>query len=139
MSPIRAATSDLGQQQTLRHLLALEDVNAQPDQLLTYHFWAEDIGPEGAARRTASDMYFAEVRPFDEIFRESPAAQNDRNRQGGQQGNSPGQELTQLQKEIIIATWNVKQQMDRAHDANDFREDLEQCGRVRAGVGGIWV
>ncbi|MCH8217382.1 MAG: hypothetical protein IH892_11500, partial [Planctomycetes bacterium] len=123
-----AATTDLGQQQTLRHLLALEDLNAQPDQLLTYHFWAEDIGPEGTPRRTASDMYFAEVRPFDEIFRESPASQNDRNRQGGQggqQGNSPGQELTQLQKEIISATWNVKQQMDRARDPNDFREDLE--------------
>ncbi|MCH7916456.1 MAG: hypothetical protein IIC50_00550 [Planctomycetes bacterium] len=123
-----ASTTDLGQQQTLRYLLALEDVNAQPDQLLTYHFWAEDIGPGGVARRTVSDMYFAEIRPFDEIFRESPASQNDRNQQGGpsgQQRNSPGQKLTQLQKEIIIATWNVKQQLDRARDANDFREDLE--------------
>jgi hypothetical protein len=51
--------------QKAQYLLALEDLNAQPDQLLTYSFWAEDAGPDGKTRRTASDIYFAEVRSFE--------------------------------------------------------------------------
>jgi len=31
---------------------------------IRYYFWAEDAGPDGQPRRTFSDMYFAEVRPF---------------------------------------------------------------------------
>ena len=59
------------------HLLAFEALKAQPDQLVTYFFWAEDIGPDGQPRRTSGDMYFAEVRHFEEIFRQGeppPAA-----------------------------------------------------------------
>ncbi|MDP6448141.1 MAG: hypothetical protein QF805_30390, partial [Pirellulaceae bacterium] len=48
------------------YLLELEALGLAPDQLVTYHFWAEDHGPDGEVRRTASDMYFAEVRPFEE-------------------------------------------------------------------------
>ena len=59
-----------GEKMTVSHLLAFEDLEAEPDQLLSYYFWAEDIGADGKPRRTESDMFFAEVRPFDEIFRE---------------------------------------------------------------------
>ncbi len=55
---------------SLEHLLSFEAMNAQPDQLVSYFFWAEDIGPDGGVRRTSSDMYFAEVRHFEEIFRQ---------------------------------------------------------------------
>ncbi|MEM1295163.1 MAG: hypothetical protein AAGH89_07340, partial [Verrucomicrobiota bacterium] len=51
-------------------LLALEDYEAEPTQLVSYHFWAEDVGPDGEPRRTESDMYFAEVRHWEHIFRE---------------------------------------------------------------------
>jgi len=30
-----------------------------------------DVGPDGAVRRNSSDMYFAEVRPFEEIYRQA--------------------------------------------------------------------
>ena len=33
------------------HLLAFEAMKAQPDQLVSYHFWAEDIGPDNQTRR----------------------------------------------------------------------------------------
>ena len=52
------------------HMVRLEDLRAVPDQLLSWFVWAEDFGPDGQLRRTESDMYFAEVRPLDEIFRE---------------------------------------------------------------------
>jgi hypothetical protein len=68
----------------IQYLLALEELGAEPDQLLTYHFWANDVGPEGQPRRTASDIYFAEVRHFEEIFLESQSSQR---QQGQGQGN----------------------------------------------------
>ncbi|MHC4743547.1 MAG: hypothetical protein ACYS8Z_16660 [Planctomycetota bacterium] len=105
--------------QHIQHVLALEDVNAQPTQLLTYYFWAEDVGPNGEMRRTLSDMYFAEVRHFEEIFRESQSSQSEREQQRQQQqqqGRQGGQadQLAQLQKQIIIATWNIKRRADQA-------------------------
>ena len=34
------------------HLLDFEALKAEPDQLVSYFFWAEDIGPDGKPRRT---------------------------------------------------------------------------------------
>jgi hypothetical protein len=52
-----------------KYLLRLEDLGVAPEQLVSWHLWADDIGPEGKARRTSGDMFFAEVRPFEEIYR----------------------------------------------------------------------
>ncbi|HSV98774.1 MAG TPA: DUF4175 family protein [Sedimentisphaerales bacterium] len=113
----------------IKHLLAMEDLKAQPDQLLTYHFWADDIGPDGASRRTVSDIYFVEVRPFEEIFRESQSFQNEQNQeqqnQQGEQQNRPGEQLAQLQKQIITATWNIKQRAERSGGIADHKDDLD--------------
>jgi hypothetical protein len=59
------------------HLVSLEKMEAQPDQLLSYYLWVEDMGPDGKIRRSMGDMFFAEVRPFEEIFRqgEQPSAE----------------------------------------------------------------
>ena len=104
----------LDQKQLIQHLLAMEELSARPDQLLTYAFWADDVGSDGTPRRTFSDMYFAEVRHFEEIFRESQASQSQQRQnqqQSGQQGQQQDQ-LAQLQKQIISATWNIKRQAD---------------------------
>ncbi len=86
-----------------KHLVALEDLLAQPDELLAWHVWAEDLAPDGSVRRTASDIFFAEVSPFEEIFREEQAESGT----PGEQSNT-GDEALKLQKEIIAATWNVR-------------------------------
>jgi len=123
--------------QQIQHVLPLEELNAQPDQLLTYYFWADDVGPDGRPRRTLSDMYFAEIRHFEEIFRESQASQGqqEQNRQQdqqqqGQQGRQ-AEQLARLQKQIISATWNLKRQADQAGRVND-PNDLEVVRRSQA-------
>src|SRR5437867_13362520 len=84
-----------------QYLLPLEEIAAQPDRLLAYYVWADDIGPDGALRRTSSDMFFAEVRPFEERFREGPELEG-----GGQQGAGHRmQQLAEWQQQIINATW----------------------------------
>lgn len=93
------------------HTIALEELNARPAQLVSYHFWAEDIDVEGALRRTTSDLFFAEVRPFEEIFRQAeqpPGGQPGGQQEGGQQGGQQAaDELVDLQRDVLLATWNV--------------------------------
>ncbi len=97
------------------YTMRLEDLGVEPDQLLSYFIWADDLGPDGQARRTFSDMYFAEVRPFEEIFRqgESPdgdaGSQQQQQQQQGQRGGQSGR-LADLQKQIINATWTLQRQ-----------------------------
>jgi hypothetical protein len=88
-----------------------EALGVEPDQLLTYYAWAEDTDADGQPRRVMSDLYFAEVRPFEEIFREGeqPTAQQQREQQ---QGGQPGQgqqleQLVEMQKQIVAATWTL--------------------------------
>jgi len=124
----------------IRHLLAMEELRARPDQLLTYSFWADDIGGDGATRRTFSDMYFAEVRHFEEIFRQSQQSQSrqrQNQQQQQQQGNQQQQQgqLAQEQKQIIIATWNIKRQVDQSGSVGDpQKEDLEVVRQSQSDV-----
>lgn len=90
-----------------QHTLRLEDLGVQPDELVAWFLWADDVGPDGQLRRSSSDLYFGEVRPFEEVFREGQGMEG--GGQGGQQGqqNRSGK-LADLQKQIMSATWNLQ-------------------------------
>ena len=114
----------------LEHLLAFEEMKAEPDQLLSYYFWAEDVGPGGQVRRTSSDMYFAEVRHFEEIFRQGQQPTDGQMQQQQQQGQQSGQnaqqaeELAELQKQIISGTWKVIRRETRDQPSAEFPTDV---------------
>lgn len=128
--------SSTANKQRLQYLLALEELGAVPDQLLTYYFWADDVGPDGMPRRTASDIYFAEIRPFDEVFVESQSFQDQRSQrqqnQDGQPQSRQTEELIQMQKQIIIATWNIKQQTDLSGNLGERAADLDVVRQSQA-------
>ena len=126
--------------QPVEYILALEDLQVQPDQLLTYFFWADDVGPDGNIRRTVSDLYFTEIRPFEQIFRENQSFMDQnqqQERQQEQQQDMQGEqqqqeELIQLQKQIISATWNVKRQADLSDSIENQKEDLDLVRQSQA-------
>lgn len=105
---------------TFRHLLSLEDLAAKPDELVSWYVWAEDIGPDGQVRRTRSDLYFAEVRPFDEAFREE-SGMGQGEQEGGEAPQGGSQRLTELQKQILAATWKLQREPERATYAADAK------------------
>ncbi len=97
--------------------LALEESGVEVDDLLSWYAWADDYGPDGQIRRSTSDLFFAEVRSLDEIFRE--------NEGGGGQGmpggmGNEGEELIELQRQIAIALFKLKQ---RGATDSSFLED----------------
>ena len=105
--------------ETVRSILKLEEHAAEPRQLLSYYFWAEDEGPAGEARRAMSDMFFAEVRHFEDIFREAEAPPP--------QPGEPKQasdELVSLQKEITNANWRIIRDISGGKKVEDATDDI---------------
>ena len=111
------------EKRTFGHLLKLEELELVPDQLVSYFLWADDIGPDGKPRRSASDMFFAEVRALEEIFREGQGQES----QGGEQqgGGNQATKLAELQKEIISATWKLKRQETGPTPSGSYKGDAE--------------
>ena len=88
-------------------LISMENLDVDVNQVISYFAWADDYGPDGKVRRTFSDMFFAEVRPFDEVFR--PDQSGEAGSGGGQGGgSSQAAQLAELQKQIVIATWKLE-------------------------------
>ncbi len=104
-------------EQEVRHVLALETLGAKPDDVLSYHFWAEDVGSDGKTRRISSDLYFAEVRPFEEIYREGAASQGASD-PSSQPPSPPGDanDLIERQRDVMNATWKVQREADLGTD-----------------------
>ncbi|MCA9223418.1 MAG: hypothetical protein KDA71_24050, partial [Planctomycetales bacterium] len=118
------------QTHAMQHMIQFEQLRAEPDQLLSYYLWAEDIGPDGEPRRVLSDMYFAEVRPFEEIFRqgEQPPGGQQQQQQQQQQGSQNAQQaeqLADLQKQIINATWKLIRRETADEPTEPFAGDAE--------------
>ena len=105
----------------LQSSLSLEGRDLKPLDLVSYHFWAEDRGADGKVRRGMSDMFFAEVRPFDEIFRESePPPPGE-----GQQQQGQTDELIKIQKQIVNANWRLVREQNTGRKKEAMAGDIE--------------
>ena len=113
------------------HVLRMEDLGVEVGQVVSYFLWADDRGQDGELRRGFSDLFFATVRPFEEIFRQNRSAtegmrqQQQQQGEGGEQGGEQQQSIANLldtQKDIISATWNLKR---RDSDDEKLAEDIQ--------------
>lgn len=114
------------QKVALAELVSLEALGVEPGNLVTYHAWAEDVGPDGELRRTFGDLYFAEVRRFEEIFRQSaqaPGGEQEQRQQQGQGGQA--EKLAELQKQVVTATWNLRRRESPGAPSAGFQKDAE--------------
>ena len=98
------------QKRPFQYMLRLEDLEVKPDELVSWFVWADDKGPDGEVRRTVGDLFFGEIRPFDEVFKEGQGMQGQGEGQGEQSGGNQTARLAELQKQIISATWNLQRQ-----------------------------
>ena len=118
-TPARAQTV------TGTHTLYAEDLGVAPGDFITYHARARDVGYAGQSTEARSDIFFLEVRPFDNEFEEAQSLTG-MGRDAEDVGN-----LAAVQKEIIVATWRLDQAPQSAAVADDIRAIGEVQGELR--------
>jgi hypothetical protein len=99
------------EKRSFNYLIPLENLDLEEDQVVGYFVWADDHGPDGKSRRTFSDIFFAEIRPFEEVFRPDESGDSEGEGQGqqGEGQQNPSVKLAELQKEIVVATWKLQE------------------------------
>jgi hypothetical protein len=118
--PTRRAVTAGGQ-----HLIQLESLGVRPGDFVSYYARARDVGQGRQAVEARSDIFFLEVKPFEETF---VAAQS---QAAGMQGTPQLQELAQAQKEIIAATWKLDARARRA-GARQSAADIKAVGAAQS-------
>ncbi|MEM7386135.1 MAG: DUF4175 family protein, partial [Verrucomicrobiota bacterium] len=120
---VLSGQGDSKREAVAEHMISMEDLEAQPDQFLSYYFWAEDRKEGGEKRRLESDLFHAEVRPFEKIYRERVMPPSESESQQQQQGDS--EEMVKLQKQLIDATWRLKREGAEREGEESYQKDLE--------------
>jgi uncharacterized protein DUF4175 len=106
-------------------MLAAEDLHVQPGDVITYYARARDIARGKPSTETRSDMFFLEVRPFNEEF---VAAQS----QAAGGGDPQLESLISAQKEVINATWNIERRANAGRSSADIASVAEAQAQVKA-------
>ena len=83
-------------------LLALEEAQVEPGDFLTWTVWADDGKPGREGVELLGDPYFLEIRPFTRFYRQAISNEGQQQGQAGQQASEADQ------KQVIIATWNLR-------------------------------
>ena len=101
-----------------RHVIYLEDIDVAPGDFISYYVRARDLPRGKRASESRSDIFFLEVKPFEEEFSlaETQAAQ------GGGSGNPQLDDLVAAQKEIVVATWKLDR---RSRDAQGAKSEQD--------------
>ena len=99
------------EQVTANHTLYLEELGLEAGDLVSYYARARD----NSTHDVTSDIYFLAIRPFGRDYRQAEQAPPGAVEQGEDSGD-----LTQAQRDIIAATFNVI----RAGDTEDTSDDL---------------
>lgn len=111
---------------TGRHTIYVEDLDVRPGDFVTYYVRARDIGRGKRPSETRSDIFFLEIRPFNEEF-EAAASQA-----GMEGGEGSFDDLARLQKDIIVATWRLDRRAGAGKSAQDIRVVARSQAEVKA-------
>jgi hypothetical protein len=108
------------------HLIAAEELGVQPGDVIAYYARARDVARGKRSSETRSDMFFLEVKPFNEEFVQAQS-----------QGMGAGASATQIdtliaaQKEIINATWNLERRSGAGRSAEDLKAVAEAQAELK--------
>ncbi|MGH9309107.1 MAG: DUF4175 family protein, partial [Vicinamibacterales bacterium] len=108
-------------------MLPAEELRVQPGDVITYYARARDVARGKRSTETRSEMFFLEVKPFNEEF---VSAQSQAGAAGATGSQIDG--LIAAQKEIINATWNL----ERRASAGRSPDDLKAVGQAQAELKG---
>jgi uncharacterized protein DUF4175 len=112
---------------TSSHTLYLEDLNVAPGDFVSYYVRARDLARGKASSEARSDIFFLDVKPFEEEF---TLAQSQASMGGGRQ-NQQVDDLVAAQKQVIVATWKLDRRSKAAKGAQS-EEDIRAVGKAES-------
>jgi hypothetical protein len=107
--------------------LFLEDLDVQPGDFVSYYVRARDLTRGTRPNEARSDIFFLEVKPYDQEF---ALAQSQAAAAGGG-GRGSIDELVAAQKEIIVATWKLDRRAQAARGAKS-EQDIRSVSKAEA-------
>ena len=111
------------------HTVYLEELQVTPGDFVTYYARARDVGRGRRGTEARSDMFFLEVKPYEEEF----TASESQAMGGGQAEQSGLEELIAQQKDVMAATWKLDARSRRAREARSDR-DIKAISAAQSGV-----
>ena len=110
---------------TARHTLSLEDLDVQPGDFVSYYVRARDVTRGKRSNETKSDIFFLEVRPYEQEFALAQSSA-----MSGAGGGSID-DLVTAQKEIVVATWKLDRRSQSARGVKS-EDDIRSVSRGEA-------
>ena len=104
------------------HTFFLEELELVPGDFVSYYAQVADNNQAEDAAPVKSDLYFVQVRAFRKDFRAAESQGGGGGGGGGGAGADP-RALSQQQREVISATFNVIRDRD-GYSADEYRENL---------------
>jgi hypothetical protein len=110
---------------TVKRTIYLEDLGVQPGDFVAYYVRARDVthGVPGArSNEGRSDIFFLEVRPFEQEFSLAESQS-----MAGSGYNGSIDDLVNGQKQVVVATWKIDRRTQAAKGAQS-PQDIRQIG-----------
>ena len=101
------------------HTIYLEELNVKPGDFVSYYAKATDNNGVEGAKTTTSDIYFLNVKPFRKDYKAAPSQAGG----GGGGGGGDVGALSEQQRQIVAATFNVVRDKDKLK-ADKWRENV---------------
>lgn len=98
------------------HEIELDDLDLEVGDFITWTVWAKDTHPSRGEYEDMGDPFFFEIRPFKMLYSEAMSGAGGGAGAGGQQDD-----LAQGQKDVLIATWNLRRSA-KYMDDEEFTE-----------------
>ena len=108
------------------HTLFLEELDVKPGDFVSYYVRARDVTRGTRPNEARSDIFFLEVKPFEQEF---ALARSSSMAGGGASGSID--DLVAAQKEIVVATWKLDRRTESAKGAKS-ETDIRTVGKAES-------
>jgi hypothetical protein len=108
------------------HTLFLEELEIKPGDFISYYVRARDITRGTRPNEARSDIFFLEVKPFEQEF---ALAQSSSMAGAGASGSID--DLVAAQKEVVVATWKLDRRTQSAKGAKS-EQDIRTVGKAES-------
>ena len=99
----------------------------QPGDFVSYYARARDLTRGKQSSQSRSDIFFLEVKPFEQEFTLAPS----QGVGGGGAQNHQIDDLVQAQKDVIVATWKMDRRSQSAGGARS-EDDVRSVARAES-------